>query len=102
MFTVPPVNHTPLQRDAIYVNADDNYSIEQSKGGRERRSLGAASAGCRALPLVDDGQRRLLLPHVVKSLQRCLELRVPLLIRRDAINLQQAEKGPLKGCIGST
>ena len=79
-----------------------DHSAEQSKGGRERRSLGAAGAGCRALPLVDDGQRRLLLPCVVKSLQRCFELRVPLLIRRDAINLQEAQKGPFKGCFGST
>lgn len=56
-------------------------------------SLGAAGAGGRALPLIDDGQRGLLLPSVVQSLESRLELRVPLLVGRDTVHLRDIYGG---------
>ena len=57
----------------------------------EAGSLGARGAGGRALPLVDDGQRRLLLPGVVQCLQHRLELRIPCFVRRYALHLHRGK-----------
>lgn len=50
-------------------------------------SLGTGGARSWTLPLVDDGQRRLLLSRVVQCLECGLELLVPLLVGRYALHL---------------
>lgn len=64
-------------------------AFQQNRVSREggKCSLGTGGARSWVLPLVDDGQRRLLLSRVVQCLECGLELLVPLLVGRYALHL---------------
>jgi hypothetical protein len=92
-----PLKHAPL-RDAAprqkhagetSTAAPTQIAFQQNRVSREggKCSLGTGGARSWALPLVDDGQRRLLLSRVVQCLECGLELLVPLLVGRYALHL---------------